>query len=121
MIQLDTWSPGAWVMALCTCASVVCQSGASPAAHSTVREVLATLPGCLRKIPKAGNEYISSRCEGVNLSVLSGTSLESIESALGPPTLCFQDNAISPVDKSCRRPLWAFYYLPGLAWRADWL
>jgi hypothetical protein len=31
-------------------------------------------------------------------------SLESIVSMLGSPTLCFQDNAVSPVDKSCRRP-----------------
>ena len=116
MIRLDTWSPAAWVMALCTCTSMVDQSRANPAGRGSVRETLATLQGCLRTIPKEGNEYVATRCEGVNLTVLSGTSLESIESALGPPTLCFQDNAISPVDKSCRRPSWLFYYLPR-GWR----
>jgi hypothetical protein len=116
MIRLDTWSPGAWVMALCACAFMVGQSRANPAGRSSVQETLATLQGCLRKIPKAGNEYVATRCEGVNLSVLSGTSLESIASALGSPTLCFQDNGVSPVDKSCRRPSWLFYYLPR-GWR----
>jgi len=98
------------------CASVVCQSGASLAAHRPVDEALATLQGCLRKIPKQGNEYVATRCERVNLSVLAGTSLESMASVLGSPTLCFQENAVSPVDKSCRRPTWLFYYLPR-GWR----
>lgn len=104
------------LLGMCACASAVNRSIASPAAHSSAREALAALQGCLGNIPKAGNEYIASRCEGVNLSVLSGTLLESIVQALGPPTLCFQDNAPSPVDKSCRRPTWHFYYLPG-GWR----
>jgi hypothetical protein len=100
------------LLGICTCASVVFQSSASAVEHPSVRETLATLQSCLRTIPTAGNEYIASRCEGVNLSVLSGTSLEFIKSTLGPPGLCFQDNAVSPVDKSCRRPAWLFYYLP---------
>src|ERR1700730_10653009 len=117
MMRLDTWSPGgAWVMVLCICAFVVGQSRANPAARSSAQETLATLRGCLRTIPREGNEYVATRCEGVNLTVLSGTSLESIESLLGPPTLCFQANASSPVDKSCRRPSWLFYYLPR-GWR----
>jgi hypothetical protein len=99
-----------------TCASVVFQSSTSAVEHTSVRETLATLQGCLRTIPKEGNEYVATRCEGVNLTVLSGTSLESIESLLGPPTLCFQANASSPVDKSCRRRSWLFYYLPR-GWR----
>ena len=110
---------GEFVLALvgmCTCASVVFQSTASAVEHGSVNETLATLRGCLRKIPKEGNEYVATRCEEVNLSVLPETPLESIESALGPPTLCFQDNAVSPVDKSCRRPAWLFYYLPR-GWR----
>ena len=104
------------LVGMCTCASMVCPSSAGPVERSSVREVLATLQGCLRTIPKEGNEYGATRCEGVNLAVLSGTSLESIDSLLGPPTLCFQDNAISPIDKSCRRPSWLFYYLPR-GWR----
>lgn len=116
MIRLDTWSPGAWVMALCTCAFMVGQSRANPPGRSSVRETLATLQGCLRKVPKEGNEYVATRCEGVNLTVLSGTSLQSIVSMLGSPTLCFQDNAVSPIDRLCRQPSWLFYYLPQ-GWR----
>ena len=93
-------------------ASLVFRSTPSRAARSSVSEALAMLQECQRKIPKSGNEYVVSRCEGVNLSVLSGTPLASMASVLGPPTLCFQDNAVPPVDKSCRRPSWLFYYLP---------
>ena len=98
-----------------TCASEVFQSSAS-AVEPSVHETLVTLQACLRTIPTAGNEYVATRCEGVNLSVLAGTSLESMVLMLGSPTLCFQDNAVSPVDKSCRRPSWLFYYLPR-GWR----
>jgi hypothetical protein len=110
--------PGKFVLVLlgmCACASLV-SSSAGAVELPSVRETLGTLKGCLRKIPKGGNEYVAARCEGVNLSVLSGTSLESIVSVLGSPTLCFQDTAVSPVDKSCRRPAWLFYYLPR-GWR----
>jgi hypothetical protein len=99
------------LVGVCTCASVVFQSTASAVERPSVRETLATLQSCFRTIPKAGNEYVASRCEGVNLSVLAGTSLGSIVSVLGSPTLC-QDNAVSPVNKSCLRPSWHFYYLP---------
>jgi hypothetical protein len=116
MMRLDTWSPGAWVMALCTCASMVGQLSANPAGPGSAQKALVTLQECLRKIPKAGNEYVASRCEGVDLSVLSGISLQSMVSTLGPPTLCFQGNAVSPVDKSCRQPSWLFFYLPR-GWR----
>jgi hypothetical protein len=110
---------GEFVLALLgmyTCASVASQASAGPMGHGSVRETLSTLQGCLRKVPKRGNEYVASRCDGVDLSILSGTSIESIVSALGPPTLCFEDNALSPVDKLCRRPAWLFYYLPR-GWR----
>jgi hypothetical protein len=104
------------LLAACACASVAYHTTAGPRESSSVQATLATVQGCLRKIPREGNEYFASRCEGVNLSVLSGTSLDSLVSVLGSPTLCFQDNVVSPVDKSCRRPAWLFYYLPR-GWR----
>jgi hypothetical protein len=104
------------VVGNCIYASLVFQSTAIAADHSLVRETLSTLQGCLRKIPKMGNEYVATHCEGGNLAVLSGTSPQSMVSALWPPTLCFQNVTASPIDKSRWRPAWLFYYLPN-GWR----